>query len=63
MSTNKNEKQEGQKEDQQLNAEWQGVDKAPGEEEGIAEKVTKNDIKGKKVDADPAKESDKPLQQ
>ena len=47
--------------DLQLNAGLEGVDKAPGEEKGKAEKVTTNDLKGKKVDADPAKESDKPL--
>lgn len=42
------------------NADAQGVDKAPGEEAGKAEKVTGKDLKGKKVDADPSKESDKP---
>ena len=47
--------------DLELNAGLEGVDKAPGEEKGKAEKVTTNDLKGKKVDADPAKESDKPL--
>jgi hypothetical protein len=38
----------------------QGVDKAPGEEHGKKEKVTNRDLKGKKVDADPSKDSDKP---
>jgi hypothetical protein len=38
------------------NADKQGVDKEPGEEKGKAEKVTPEDLKGKKVDADPAEE-------
>jgi hypothetical protein len=41
----------------------EGVDKAPGEEAGKNEKVTTMDLKGKKVDADPEKESDQPVQQ
>ncbi len=45
------------------NADWQGVDKSPGEEKGKAEKVTKNDLKGKKVDADPQIQTGKPLEQ
>jgi hypothetical protein len=43
-----------------LNGQMQGVDKAPGEDQGKEEKVTKEDLKGKKVDGDPSKESDKP---
>jgi hypothetical protein len=43
------------------NSNWQGVDKAPGEEQGKKEKVTRDDLKGKKIDGDPSKESDKPL--
>ncbi|MGX5816668.1 hypothetical protein ACWKWU_00640 [Chitinophaga lutea] len=27
--------------------DWEGNDKAPGEEEGVAEKVTKEDLTGK----------------
>ena len=50
-----------QTEDEMLNADWQGVDKDPAEEKGKKEKVTKEDLKGKKVDADPNEESDKPL--
>ena len=46
--------------DSAANADFEGVDKAPGEEQGKAEKVTMKDLKGKKVDADPEKESDKP---
>jgi hypothetical protein len=45
---------------QELNGQLQGVDKAPGEEHGRKEKVTKDDLKGKKVDADPSEESGKP---
>lgn len=40
----------------------EGNDKAPGEEANKNEKVTTRDLKGKKVDADPEKESDKPVQ-
>lgn len=46
--------------DQELNKQRQGVDKAPGEEQNKGEKVTNEDLKGKKVDADPQRESDKP---
>ncbi len=35
------------------NTDQQAVDKAPGEERGEAEKVTNEDLKGKKVDRDP----------
>ncbi|MET0391534.1 MAG: hypothetical protein ABW019_00280 [Chitinophagaceae bacterium] len=45
------------------NSGQQGVDKAPGEERGKAEKVTTADLKGKKVDADPSKESGQPVSQ
>jgi hypothetical protein len=44
------------------NKDLEGVDKAPGEERGKGEKVTIRDLKGKKIDADPSKESDKPAQ-
>lgn len=44
-----------------LNEQQQGVDKVPGQEKGKKEKVTTNDLKGKKVDADPDRESDKPV--
>jgi hypothetical protein len=46
--------------DLELNKQRQGVDKAPGEEQNKGEKVTNEDLKGKKVDADPQRESDKP---
>lgn len=49
--------------DAELNASWEGDDKAPGEEEGIKEKVTMKDLKGKVVDGDPEKESDQPVKQ
>ena len=45
------------------NADQQGVDKAPGEERGKSELVTKNDLKGKKIDADPADAKDQPSKQ
>lgn len=42
----------------------QGVDKAPGEEVSRNEtQFTQETQKGKKVDADPTKESDKPVDQ
>jgi len=53
-----------QKDDKNIaasNADLEGNDKFPGEEQGKAEKVTNKDLKGKKVDANPAVESDKPV--
>ena len=38
------------------NQDLEGNDKAPGEESGKGEKVTNDDLKGKKVDADPVYE-------
>jgi hypothetical protein len=38
------------------NYDLEGNDKAPGEESGKGEQVTNDDLKGKKVDADPAYE-------
>ena len=61
MATSKQRTTPGDKKNQHTNAEWQGVDKDPAEERGKAEKVTKNNLKGKKIDGDPAKKSDKPL--
>jgi hypothetical protein len=46
-----------EKEDLELNRSQKGVDKAPGEEIGKAEKVTKFDLKNKKIDADPEAEA------
>jgi hypothetical protein len=48
------------KKQENSNKDQQAVDKAPGEERGQAELVTNKDLKGKKVDADPEKESDQP---
>ena len=45
------------------NANLQGVDKNPGEEQGKSEKVTKADLKGKKIDGDPSVETDRPVEQ
>lgn len=50
----------GRGDSSKANADQQAVDKAPGEERGKKEQVTNKDLKGKKVDADPEKESDKP---
>jgi hypothetical protein len=47
--------------DPQLNESRQGVDKVPSQEKGKKEKVTPDDLKGKKVDGDPEKEEDQPL--
>jgi hypothetical protein len=44
----------------QPNRNQQGVDKAPGEERGRGEKLTSKDLKGKKVDADPSQQKDRP---
>jgi hypothetical protein len=38
------------------NKDLEGNDKAPGEESGKGEEVTNDDLKGKKVDADPVYE-------
>lgn len=46
-----------------LNKDQQGVDKAPGEEIGKGEQVTNNDLKGKKVDADPEQPFEQPIRQ
>jgi hypothetical protein len=46
---------------QDSNSNLQGIDKAPGEEQGKKEKVTPTNLKGKKVDGDPEEETDKPL--
>lgn len=45
------------------NKDQQAVDKAPGEERGEGEKVTTNDLKGKKVDADPELPEEQPIRQ
>jgi hypothetical protein len=45
------------------NSDLEGNDKAPGEEQEKKEKVTVNDLKGKKVDGDPSQEADQPLKQ
>lgn len=45
------------------NKDLEGNDKAPGEEEGKGEKVTNEDLKGKKVDADLEHVYEQPIQQ
>ena len=57
----KKQKKKVEDKEEELNADWQGVDKDPADEKGKKEKVTITDLKGKKVDADPEKESDKPV--
>ena len=52
-------KQEQDK-DVKHNTNWQGVDKDPVDEKNKAEKVTRADLKKKKIDADPGKENEKP---
>lgn len=56
-----NDKDNKKKQEFERNTNWQGVDKAPGEEKNKKEKVTNTDLKGKKVDADLSKEDDKPV--
>ena len=46
--------------DKNTNNDFQGVDKAPGEEQGKGEQVTKEDLKGKKVDRDISDPKDEP---
>jgi hypothetical protein len=50
-------------EDYPSNKDQQAVDKNPGEERGKSEKVTNEDLKGKKVDRDMDRESDEPIRQ
>jgi hypothetical protein len=55
-----------QKDDKNMpgnNADLEGNDKLPGEEQGKSEMVTNRDLKGKKVDANPELDSDKPVKQ
>ena len=40
----------------QRNREQQAVDKAPGEQKDKGEKASQDDLKGKKIDADPSQE-------
>ena len=61
MDNKKDKRRRLEKEDLELNSDWQGVDKAPGEEKGKKEKVAKNDLKGKKGDGDPTQKEDQPL--
>ena len=43
------------------NKDYQGIDKAPGEESATGEQVKREDLKGKEVDADPT--IDQPIRQ
>ena len=62
MERNSKKKTHQSREDEALNSQLEGNDKAPGEELGTKEKVTNRDLKGKKVDADPTKEEGKPAE-
>ena len=53
--------QSAPQEDIRLNKMLEGNDKFPGEEEGRADLVTNDDLKGKKNDGDPSKKEDQPL--
>ena len=44
----------------QRNRQHEAVDKAPGEEQGKGGKVKQEDLKGKKIDADPSQERGRP---
>ena len=52
MQDNRNNQDTAMK-DSASNKDQQAVDKAPGEERDKGEQVTTDDLKGKKVDADP----------
>ncbi len=60
MSTNNPDQKDISKEPGS-NSDKQDTDKAPGEERGKYEQVTSDDLKGKKVDADPSAEDGKPV--
>lgn len=45
------------------NKDWQGNDKDPEEEKRKGEEVTKDDLTGKKIYADPSEEDGKPTEQ
>ena len=65
MNNNMNNKkgENNQQQDYPSNKEFEGVDKAPGEERGKGELVSNNDLKGKKVDADPDLPFEQPIRQ
>jgi hypothetical protein len=59
----KNQDQQGRSQDYPSSQDQQAVDKAPGEEVGQGEQVTKEDLTGKKVDRDPTDKSEEPIRQ
>lgn len=61
MANPKKNKAPGTGKTEPSNKDQQGVDKAPGEEQGKSEQVTKEDLKGKKIDADLSVKKDRPL--
>ena len=61
MNTNRDENK--QRENYPSNKDLQAVDKTPGEERGKGDQVTTNDLKGKKVDADPELPEEQPIRQ
>ena len=61
MNTNRDENK--QRENYPSNKDLQAEDKTPGEERGKGDQVTTNDLKGKKVDADPELPEEQPIRQ
>jgi hypothetical protein len=61
MQNKKNEERASQ--EYPSNRDQQAVDKAPGEERGKGEQVTKEDLKGKKVDRDTEEDYEQPIRQ
>ena len=59
----KNQEQQSRSNEYPTNKDQQAVDKAPGENVGEGEQVTKEDLKGKKVDRDPDFSEDQPIRQ
>src|SRR5688500_2407053 len=59
----KKQEQQSQSDEYPTNKDQQAVDKAPGENVGEGEQVTKEDLKGKKVDRDPDLSEDQPIRQ
>ncbi|MBL7696630.1 MAG: hypothetical protein JNK79_00660 [Chitinophagaceae bacterium] len=49
--------------EENLNKQRRAVDKAPGEEREKGEQLTNEDLKGKKVDANPELREEQPIRQ
>lgn len=61
MQDNRN--KPGVSDTENLNSQQEGNDKAPGEERGKGEQVTPDDLKGKKIDADPSLIPEQPIRE